>query len=543
MSFPDVELAAGGILNVAGAIVASNNILIEDNSSLVLGDSVSGSSGSLTSPLVQVLGSLSGVGVVSGDIEVNNGGLLSPGFSPGVISADNLTLNTGSITEMELSGVTAAGQDFDQIIIENQLTINDGATLDLVSLDGFELAAGDVARIFVTSPGALTGTFSDVASEFSGDVALNLSNGTVIGLGVDGLAALNSAVSQSSNQTAMLDSFRVASHDGVAQFRGGYLIERLGVAGENASARDQIFAQMSPVTYGALLDQAQLSIFQTRIDLPRNASEAESGVAVGYGYDVNESDADDRLDNYELKRQVESVQYDRAFDWGVVSVGVASEQRDVRAKYLSADTDGLSFNAAATFVLNEDFSVSVDANWIDHDVDSRRTTSNGVALADGIGAEGFSGGITLSFDKELADNQIFASVAVVDYDIDVDAFDERNQTSVLDSLQVQRQSANATAFQADAIVLRQLTDTLRLGGALKFTDFSGDVRDSVTANVTTEDVSFSVLNKGIGSQLIELGVTADFTPTERWKVKFDAGFQGESSLDGTRARVQVRYSL
>ena len=542
LSFPEVELAAGGVLNVSGSVVASDNILVEESARLILGDAVTGLSGSLTSPLVEVFGSLAGRGTIDGSLTVYNGGELDPGFSPGVISVSNLTLEGGSTTSMELAGRSMAGQDFDQIVVGGTMMINDGALLELQSLDGFELGAGETARLFVTDPGSLKGMFGEVTSEFAGDVALNLSNGTVVGLGDGGLDSLVASASNSANNTAMLDAVLVSQGNGVGQFRGGYLVERLAAAGANQGARDIVFAQASPVTLGAFHDQVKLSTFQTRIDLPRNASEASDSLAVTYGYDVNDSVARNALEDYELKRQAQSVQYNKAFDWGLVSIGVDAEQRDVRADYLTGETDGLSFNAAATFVLNDEFSVSLDANWVDHDIESRRITSNGFATGDGIDATGLSAGITLSYDTKFDKTQVFSSIALIGYDVEVDAFDEENRASVLDSLQIQKQSSNQTAVQADLIVLHPVSEELRLGGALKFTEFGGG-NERVTANVTTEDVLFTVVNEGVGSQLIELGVTANYKPSDRWTINVDAGFQGESDLEGAQAQIQLNYAL
>ena len=104
---------------------------------------------------------------VAGNL-VQNGGIVAPGNSPGLLSIDgDYTINDG-LVEIEIGGLGASDQ-FDQISIFGNLAIA-GGILDVTLIDGFSPTAGDEFQLFEAS--AISGEFS----------SLNLSE---IGLGVE----------------------------------------------------------------------------------------------------------------------------------------------------------------------------------------------------------------------------------------------------------------------------------------------------------------------------------------------------------------------
>jgi outer membrane autotransporter protein len=82
-------------------------------------------------------GTLGGSGTL-GDVTVSSGGTLAPGNSPGILNVNSLTLNAGSVTQMEIDGPTP-GTGHDQINVTTTATLD--GTLDLVF--GFVPADGD----------------------------------------------------------------------------------------------------------------------------------------------------------------------------------------------------------------------------------------------------------------------------------------------------------------------------------------------------------------------------------------------------------------
>ncbi|MDO9268513.1 MAG: autotransporter-associated beta strand repeat-containing protein [Methylobacter sp.] len=88
--------------------------------------------------LVNSGGTLGGSGTIGGNVSVASGGIIAPGNSPGILTVNSLTLASGSITRMEINGLTA-GTEYDQIVVNNTATL--GGTLDLVF--GFNPVVGN----------------------------------------------------------------------------------------------------------------------------------------------------------------------------------------------------------------------------------------------------------------------------------------------------------------------------------------------------------------------------------------------------------------
>ena len=98
---------------------------------------------------------LSGSGEVQG--RVNVAGTLSPGNSPGFVDANDLTLESGSTTVIELGGL-APGSEFDQIRVIGTAEL--GGTLEVRLINGFTPSPGDAFEIF--QYGSSTGAFDGV---------------------------------------------------------------------------------------------------------------------------------------------------------------------------------------------------------------------------------------------------------------------------------------------------------------------------------------------------------------------------------------------
>jgi uncharacterized repeat protein (TIGR01451 family) len=114
-------------------------------------------------------GKLGGTGSITGNVSVTTGGLLSPGFSPGVITLNGAygQSATGSYL-VEIAGLTPDTQ-YDQLNLTNAVTVNGntgiatlGGTLNVTLLNGFVPAVGNsftIVTCAVTSP-CINGTFA-----------------------------------------------------------------------------------------------------------------------------------------------------------------------------------------------------------------------------------------------------------------------------------------------------------------------------------------------------------------------------------------------
>jgi autotransporter-associated beta strand protein len=116
-------------------------------------------------------GTLAGIGSVSGPVVVNNSGHLSPGASPGTFTAGELTLNAGSILDMEL--VSAGNGDL--MVANGLLTLNGGTVnvLDETPVFGFYpliyygSLAGSVANLTAVGPEGFDYQFVDTGTSIS----------------------------------------------------------------------------------------------------------------------------------------------------------------------------------------------------------------------------------------------------------------------------------------------------------------------------------------------------------------------------------------
>ena len=109
---------------------------------------------------------VNGGGTLGGDgkvpaTTVQSGGVLSPGDSPGTLTAGSLSLATGSTFNEELGGTTA-GTQYDQTVIPAGGTVAlDGPTLNISFLAGFLPTVGEQFTIINNQSGSgVIGTFS-----------------------------------------------------------------------------------------------------------------------------------------------------------------------------------------------------------------------------------------------------------------------------------------------------------------------------------------------------------------------------------------------
>ncbi len=152
----------GEVQVLAGKLLFTGNLTSGDGTTLVLGDGTTldlddgplnpGDTLSLTSGA-----SLVGSGTLSSNLV--NGGTVSPGSSPGIITVDgDYTQATGGILEMELAGTNPAS-DFDQLLVSGD-AILDG-TLNVTLIDGFTPNYGDTFELI--SANTLSGTFDPLS--------------------------------------------------------------------------------------------------------------------------------------------------------------------------------------------------------------------------------------------------------------------------------------------------------------------------------------------------------------------------------------------
>ena len=107
-----------------------------------------------TSPITVLGGTLSGIGSLGGTVDIQPGGILSPGASIGQLTmTSSLTLQSGSTNVMELNKSLAANDS-----IVGLGSVSYAGTLVVTNLAG-TLAQHDTFTLFVAAPGNYFGAF------------------------------------------------------------------------------------------------------------------------------------------------------------------------------------------------------------------------------------------------------------------------------------------------------------------------------------------------------------------------------------------------
>ncbi|MCA9232550.1 MAG: hypothetical protein KDA57_18015 [Planctomycetales bacterium] len=156
---------AGGVLNVLGATT------LELNGALLVNN------GTVTGTVNVNYGSLAkGTGTYD-VVNVNEGGVYSPGTSPGISTATSVNFESGSFASgapqltMEIGGTTL-GTEYDQLDVSGLLSL--GGALNVVLINGFSPLAGQSFDIL--NWGTLAGTFQQVnLPTLAGGLAWNTS--------------------------------------------------------------------------------------------------------------------------------------------------------------------------------------------------------------------------------------------------------------------------------------------------------------------------------------------------------------------------------
>jgi hypothetical protein len=148
-----IDVASGSTLSINNGLDLMGNTLNKTGEGMLAINSKLTTAGGTVN--VQQ-GTISGNGTIGGD--VNNGGAISPGNSPGVLVIEgNLAQGEGGSILIELSG-TAARSQYDTLQVDGKLSAD--GTLEVSLLDGFQPSPGDTFDIL--DFGSLSGGFEEV---------------------------------------------------------------------------------------------------------------------------------------------------------------------------------------------------------------------------------------------------------------------------------------------------------------------------------------------------------------------------------------------
>lgn len=151
-----------GTLTLAGANTYSSFTTVNEGAVTVSGSIVGGA-------IVNAGGVLNGSGTIIGGVTVNAGGVFAPGLSPGAITVDDLTLQSGSALNFELG---AAARD--RIVVVGGGDIALGGALNVTLLDGYTPTLGQSFPLFEGEIGAIVGSFDTVVAPIFNGLTFSL---------------------------------------------------------------------------------------------------------------------------------------------------------------------------------------------------------------------------------------------------------------------------------------------------------------------------------------------------------------------------------
>jgi autotransporter-associated beta strand protein len=125
--------------------------------------------GSIASPVTFVIdgGLLGGNGIIGGDVQVNDAGVVSPGDSLGTLTVNgNYSQGFAGILRIEIGGLNS-GVTSDLLNVNGAAGSSLGGTLQLVRINNFTPLPGDRVTI-INDPNGHMGMFATVTSNFTG---------------------------------------------------------------------------------------------------------------------------------------------------------------------------------------------------------------------------------------------------------------------------------------------------------------------------------------------------------------------------------------
>lgn len=159
-------LAANNIYN--GPTVVSNGVLSVNGTNSLTGTS-GGTNYSGGGIFTVYGGTLGGTGMISGPVDIKNGGTISPGNSIGTLTlGSSLTLETGSISLFEEQN----GSSGDLLQVQGNLVIQPNSTIAVSILGG---ALEPTTNTIITYTGTKTGSFNPTVALVGGSINSSLS--------------------------------------------------------------------------------------------------------------------------------------------------------------------------------------------------------------------------------------------------------------------------------------------------------------------------------------------------------------------------------
>nr|WP_315459270.1 autotransporter-associated beta strand repeat-containing protein [uncultured Sphingorhabdus sp.] len=537
-----------GTMDVQGTINSTTNNI---TGVLHLGNSTGTTRGSLVSTTTNVNGGglLNGVGSITGLTVVGNGstGRLRPGNSPGEMTFGNLQLDNNSITEMEIEGSAGAGlaAGFDRINVSGTFNLVNGSVLQIANSNAFELALGEKIKIFNFQPGAVSGQFGSVSSQFGRAVAYNLATGSVVGLGAFSSTTFESTAATTANDRAMFNGLRVSSNGGVNQYYGGRFVEHVSaaLATGNSTAVSEAFAKASPEDYTGLDMHMRASMLDNRLKLGGYTSvDTPTYFATGsFNYNSERNDNEVGYSRYKSSGRHVNLGAAVQFPFGMVQISYGQADGNLNGDYLRGEISGDQASVGFSAPIAIDGALRFQSRFAygDYDIDGSRGTNAGVAKFANVGGSSVIYGGGFEYLKPGKTVSVAATVELLAGRTKVENFMETG-ASALENLNVANQRNDFVMLASNLEVAYQVAPSAQLLLTLGLDQEIDDELQSVTAKVENEATSFTVANNGLNATRVKVGFGTRINISDSivWNAEANVG---NASMYSYKTGLTVRF--
>ncbi|MFK3890575.1 autotransporter-associated beta strand repeat-containing protein [Sphingomonas sp. NPDC079357] len=532
--------AANSRINLAGAATATTTT-VTDKSTLHLGNGLAlntagATAGQLTSTttIVNGGGQVTGNGSISGTTTVggNSLGVIAPGNSPGILTFADLAFGDNSVAAMQIDGNAGAGvaNGYDRIVVTGKLTLSGSSVLALdksVPANSYELPLGTAIQIFQFRPGSITGSFGSVTkANFGQNLAFNLSNGTVIGMGSYTPQTLSDATAITTGQKNALAAMLVKTTGGVPQYYGGNLLQSL--AANVANGRDATqasFARWSPDAYAGISDGMRASMIDGLVEvsdydaLTPGKSAFTGGIHGGQLRGLNKEGA-----AYNRFRDV-AYQIGVSHDLSVLraNLSYAHSEGGFRSTNMDAKLNGNQIALGVSAPLTGDQALRLIGRvaYGDYTSSGTRGVIGGSARFRSVNANSFVYGGGFGYYQQFGATVLSGTAEVLGINQRVDGFAETGEAG-LDLFRIQRQRRDGGIGRLNAQVGYSVTPNaltyLKVGYVHEFKDGL----TPITADGAIDPINVTMTNPGLARDRVNAGVGVQFDVGQGVRIGVDA---------------------
>ncbi|WP_347303018.1 autotransporter-associated beta strand repeat-containing protein [Croceibacterium sp. TMG7-5b_MA50] len=545
--------ASNSTVNLAGTATATSTTLT-DGSSLHLGNSIAVNMpgailGHLTSDTTVIDGNarISGNGTVSGSTRVggNTRGVIAPGNSPGIMTFNDLSLGNNALVVIEIDGNAGAGVagGFDRVIVDGRLNLSGTSVLALDQSgagNSYELPVGTAIQVLQYAPGAVSGSFGSVTQAgFGQNLALNLSNGTVVGMGSYTPQSLSDTVAITASQEGALSAMLVSTAGGVPQYHGGNLLQALtaNVAGER-EATQASFARWSPDAYAGITDGMRASMIDGLVDVGDYQTLNAGETAITGGIAGGALRGIDR-DGYARNRF-----HDTAYQIGVshdlsmlrVNVSYVHSQGGFRSANMDADLNGNQVGLSLSAPLTGDQALRLIGRvaYGSYTADGTRNAIAGAARFGSVDAESVVYGGGLGYRQQFGRVWLNTSAEVLGINQTVDAFEETGENG-FDLFRIARQQRDTGFGRLNTQLGYAISPAAQAFVKVGYVHEFKDGLTAIDAQTVIDPVSVTMTNAGLGRDRVDAGIGAQYDVTRRLRIGVEgsAGNYGSYRVGGT----------